>query len=111
MHLGENLWFGGDKFRKEERRGQDMPWVHQPSNFVIEQQDPETWWILASASYTNGRTDEWMRAWAFGFRDALESFIFDPTKLVHGKLPNDDFLLEQWKLKAIKAGYLENDEN
>lgn len=99
VHLGENLWHGGDRLVKPEPRGKVMDWARQPANFTIEQQDEETWWIIAAAAY-DGRPTNWMRAFVFAFREALLSFLFDPIALVHGPLPDDDVLLRSFEEDA-----------
>jgi len=106
MHLGENMWHGGDQIGRPEGRTSEMAWVHQPANFVIEQQDEDTWWVLASAAH-EGRPEPWMRSWVVAFRQAFEAFLFDPVSCVHrDQLPPDSKVLAGFKAEAKKAGYL-----
>jgi len=96
VHLGENLWHGGDKFGKPEQRTDELPWSQQPANFVIEQQDDSTWWILVSASIED-RPASWMRCFVYCFREVLTSYLFDPLAAVHkAPLPDDKQLLNAY---------------
>merc|ERR1711866_15399 len=91
VHLGENMWRDGDQLGKPERRGNGFEQMQAPANFVIEQQDEDTWWILCAAD--TKRPPRWMRRFAYSFQEAVESFISDPLRLVHRPLPSDDDLL------------------
>jgi len=94
-NLGENMWRDGDQLGKPEKRGQQMEWAKQPANFVIEQQDEGTWWILVSAA-DELRPTPWMRRFVFAFKEAMHAFLFDPLDLVHKPLPDDATLLYEY---------------
>merc|ERR1711920_1032514 len=99
MHLGENMWRDGDRLGHPEKREKQMEWAQQPATFVIEQQDEGTWWILVSAA-EHLRPTPWMRGFSFAFREALQSFLFDPLALVHKAMPDDSTLLQGFAEKA-----------
>lgn len=92
MHLGENMWRDGDRIGHPEKRSAEMPWAQQPANFVIEQQDEETWWILMSAGIDK-RPTPWLRKFVYAFDDGLKSLLVDPLALVHRPMPDDQTLL------------------
>jgi len=91
-NLGENMWRDGDRLNESERRSREMGYAQQPATFVIEQQDEETWWVLAGAGHER-RPAPWMRRFVEGFREALSAFLFEPLAPVHRPLPDDDTLL------------------
>jgi hypothetical protein len=99
VNLWENMWRGGDQIGKEERRSNEMAWVHQPASFVIEQQDEDTWWILASAAH-EGRPPSWMRRFVHAFGDAVKSFLTEPAAMVHRPSPDDAALLARFELES-----------
>jgi len=105
LTMGENMWHGGDQIGREDRRESDMGWMHQPANFVIEQQDEDTWWILASVAHDH-RQAPWMRAFVFAVQEALAAFLFEPLTPVHRRLPSDAELLSIHAAEADKAGFL-----
>jgi len=105
VNLGENMWYGGDQIGREEKRKDEMNWVHQPAAFVIEQQDEDTWWILASVAH-HTRQAPWMRGFIHAFQDAVASFLFDPLALVHTPLPDDTQMLQGFRAQAAKDGYI-----
>lgn len=93
VNLGEHMWRHGDQLGAAPRqREKNMDWVPQPATLVIEQQDTDTWWVLASAGHTE-RPTPWMRRFIFGFHEALRTFCTEPTTLVHRPLPSDGELL------------------
>lgn len=92
VHLGENMWRDGDQIGRKEQRKPEMDWAQQPANFVIEQQDEGTWWILCSAGHDH-RPTSWMRSFVFAFEETLHSFLFDPLAPVHRHMPDDYTLL------------------
>merc|ERR1712045_634160 len=104
-NLGENMWRGGDQIGKEEQRGDELNWVAQPASFVIEQQDEETWWILASAA-NEKRPPLWMQSFVHAFRDALGSFLLNPGGRVHTPLPDEAALLSVYRDKAAYDRFL-----
>lgn len=97
MHLGENMWRDGDKIGKPEKRtAEQLPYVHQQMNCVIEQQDEENWWILMSVGYDK-RPPPWLRSFVYAFDDALRCLLLDPLVLVHRPLPDDQTLLRSFE--------------
>jgi len=100
VHLGENLWHGGDQLcRPRPMRGSRMEWARQPATLVIEQQDEETWWILASVA-SEARPPPWMRRFVFSFHEAVRSFLFEPLTRVHRPVPDDSVLLRRFHLEG-----------
>jgi hypothetical protein len=104
--LGENMWRDGDQLAHPPKRPGEMDYAKQPANFVIEQQDEGTWWILCSAA-DSVRPPQWMRGFVFAFRQAIRCFIFDPLSLVHRPMPDDAVLLQEFAAKA-NAHYSRN---
>jgi len=98
------MWRGGDQIGKEEKRTNELAWVHQPASFVIEQQDEDTWWVLASVA-NDQRPPPWMRSFVRAFRDAVASFVAEPSALVHRPLPDDASLLSSFHKEATAAGF------
>jgi len=103
VHLGENLWHGGDQLRKVKQREKVMEWVRQPATIVIEQQDEETWWILLNVAWEQ-RPATWMRQFLYAFRDSLRSFLLEPLALVHQPIPRDHDLLLAYAAEGGAVG-------
>lgn len=94
-NLGENMWRDGDRLNDNEQRTNQLGWAQQPATFVIEQQDEDTWWVLANVGHEL-RPAPWLRAFVDGFRDALYCFLYDPLSLVHRPLPDDETILRSY---------------
>ncbi|CAE7717241.1 unnamed protein product [Symbiodinium microadriaticum] len=69
MHVGENMWTGGDQLATPETRN-GLAHVHQPLTMVIEQQDEETWWVLLSAAH-HLKPTPWMRRFVHAFHECV----------------------------------------
>jgi hypothetical protein len=94
-NLGENMWRDGDRLNHNETRSGPLGNAQQPCNFVIEQQDEDTWWVLVGVEY-EARPAPWMRQFVHGFRDALISFLYEPLNRVHLPFPDDWTLMQSY---------------
>ncbi|CAJ1406898.1 unnamed protein product [Effrenium voratum] len=105
MHVGENLWHGGDQLSSPEIRDSTISHVHQPLTVVVEQQDEDSWWVLVSAAYPD-RPTPWMRRFVQAFHECTLDFLQKPTARVHRKLPDDNVLLSLFRRDATDAGFM-----
>eukprot|EP00439_Symbiodinium_sp_Y106_P074257 s1144_g14.t1 len=105
MHVGENMWTGGDQLATPETRN-GLAHVHQPLTMgPLVEEDEETWWVLLSAAH-HLKPTPWMRRFVHAFHESVFDLLQRPCAKVHRELPSDEELLQLFLQDTIDAGFL-----